>query len=118
MIDRITLAVSDMDRMKQFYEAILPVKFYDQKLSNYALYIATVGGLEIILCPKELAGVRATINTIQLRFAISNVSRAFENGLAMGGTAITQPQKRGRAQHASLKDPDGNSLEIIEYFEG
>lgn len=51
---------------------------------------------------------------IQLRFVIDNVEKALKIGLEKGGTLITDLQELEGHSHASLRDPDGNSLEMIE----
>ena len=116
MIDRITLAVSDTEEMKAFYESVLTTKFYIQTFGAYQLYTARTGDREVLLCPKDIAGVGAEGNTVQIRFVPSDVQKAFVRGLASGGSEISPPEKGESAVYAGLRDPDGNSVEIIEYL--
>jgi len=114
MIDRITMAITNMEEMVQFYQNVLPLKLYPEVRGDYTIYLGKVGDVEIIFCPKEIAGVNAAINTIQVRFVVPNVGKAFKNGLAGEGLEISNPQEIGGDIHAALRDPDGNSLELIE----
>lgn len=108
------MAVTRMSETKRFYSSLLGVKFEPIEFAQRTLYSAKIGGIELLLCPKDLAGVDATINTIQLRFVIEDVKGSYTRGLENGGTALTAPQEMEGFLHASLRDPDGNSLEIIE----
>lgn len=112
-IDKITLAVEHMDAVKQFYSHVFEVSFHPMMFAGRELFAATLGSMELLLCPKDLAGVDASINTVQLRFVLDNVEGAYERGMAHGGIALTEPQEREGRMHASLRDPDRNSLELI-----
>ncbi|MFT7486012.1 MAG: putative enzyme related to lactoylglutathione lyase [Candidatus Paceibacteria bacterium] len=112
MIDKITIAVADMDSMATFYSATLSLAFVDVDLMGHTLKSARDGELEIMLCPKELAGIEAKINTIQVRFLVPDVRGAYARGLVEGGKDLGEPTELQGCLQASLRDPDGNSLEL------
>ena len=114
MIDKITIAVDSMERMVAFYSAVLEVKFSERELFERTLYSARFGDVELLFCPKDLAGVQANVNTIQVRFVVTNVDAAFAHGVNHGAEAISKPEMMDGERQASLRDPDGNSLELKE----
>ena len=113
-VDKITLAVNKMQEMMTFYSAIFEVAFKPVELAGRQLHQAQLGDMELLLCPNDLAGVDADINTVQLRFVIKDVGTAYERGLKNGGKTLTEVQEIEGNVHASLRDPDGNSLEIMQ----
>lgn len=115
-IDKITIAVADMEKMHHFYQQVFGIKFQPVSMAGYTLQTAVVDDFELMLCPKELAGVAATINTIQLRFVVADADGAYRQAIAAGGIPITEPQIIEGRNHASFRDPDGNSLEIIAAY--
>jgi predicted enzyme related to lactoylglutathione lyase len=113
MIDKLTLAVRDMDEMCAFYAGVLGASFERIEMFERTLYTATVDGVDLLLCPADLAGVEAETNTVQVRFVVADVDAAYQAGLMQGGVHLTEPEQSEGRRHASLRDPDGNSLELI-----
>jgi len=113
-IDKITLAVSEskLKTCVAFYSKALGAELKSFEVQGKTLYSGSLGGLELLLCPKELAGISATENTIQLRFVVKSVSSVMAAGLANGGTRIHEFPTASRT--ADIRDPDGNSIELTE----
>ena len=111
VIDRLTIAVASMERMLDFYTSLLGIQFTAVELHGHTLHRATYQGLEILLCPRELAGVDASVNTIQARFVVRDVTIAYGHGVSHG-TSLTAPAMIDGEMVAALRDPDGNSLEL------
>ncbi len=114
MIDKVTLAVASMDKMVAFYSHVLGVDFEAREMFGHVLHSGHWKGIELLLCPKDLAGVDADINTIQLRFQITDLAAAHARGLAQGGVSLNEPGSSEGVLSSALRDPDGNSLELIE----
>ncbi len=114
MIDKMTIAVDSMERMVAFYSAVLSVEFSKREMFERALYGARYGSVELLMCPKDLTGVDADVNTVQVRFVVADVDAAFTSGVNWGGKAISEPAMAEGSRQASLRDPDGNSLELSE----
>jgi len=70
--------------------------------------------MEILLCLKSFAGIEADQNNIQLRFAVADIESVFETGLQNGGIVIENIQQFESISFASFRDPDGNSIELIQ----
>lgn len=113
-IDKITIAVGDINSMKNFYGQVLGVAFQPVEMFGSALYVGKSGSIEWMLCPKEIAQVDAKVNTVQLRFIVEDVEKAYQAGLAAGGKDLNAPAIIEGRKHAALRDPDNNSLELVE----
>lgn len=114
MIDKLTFAVGAMKPMVAFYSAVLGLKFVEREMFGRTLSSARFGDIDVLFCPKDLAGVEAETNTIQLRFVVDDAALAFAQGMKFGGIAITEPAEVEGSLQASLRDPDGNSLELTQ----
>ncbi len=112
-IDKITMAVGDMAAVKQFYADVFNLSFTSLQLAGRELFSARLGAMELLLCPKDLIGIEANVNTVQLRFVVDDVQGAFERGVKHGVVVINDVSLHEGRSHASLRDPDGNSLELI-----
>ena len=117
-IDKATLAIKNMDEAVKFYGAILNTEFKATEIEGFTLYGAQLDSLEILLCPRELAEVDPAIgnNTVQIRLVVEDIRVAHQNGLKNGGKEISGVAEKEHFAHASLRDPDGNSIELIEYL--
>lgn len=113
-IDKVVIAVSDLGRMETFYVGVFDAKLRDVDLGGAKLKAGTLGGMEFILCPKEVAGVKADQNTIQLRFVVEDIASAVEAATMAGGQIIDEIRSAEGAKTASVRDPDGNSIELIQ----
>src|ERR1041385_6725997 len=71
-IDKITIAVTDakLKETASFYSKTFGAQLKSFEVQGKTLYSGSLGGLELMLCPKDLAGVKADQNTVQLRFIV------------------------------------------------
>ena len=100
--------------MVAFYSAVLDSAFEPVEMYGRTLHRGRTGdGLELLVCPADLAGVDATNNTIQLRL-LPDVDAAHRRALDHGGSSLNEPISDGRRRLAAVRDPDGNSLELGE----
>ncbi|HEX9654472.1 MAG TPA: VOC family protein [bacterium] len=113
-IDKITIAVGNMEQMLKFYSQVFGVEFRPLAFAGETLQSVKIGNMELLFCSKSLAKVDADHNTIQLRFVVEDVQKAFAAGLANGGKQINAVQMSEGRLHGSLRDPDNNSLEFIQ----
>ena len=114
-MDKITIAVGDMQKMIPFYEGLLSTTFQSFERFGGTLYGGRAGDLELLFCPKEIAGIDANINTIQLRFVVPDVAAAYSSGMQNGGMSLSGVQDTEGSPGVSLRDPDGNSLELTQH---
>ena len=109
-----TLAVTHMDRMSSFYEHVLGARLSSSRMGPFELVAGTLGGLEIQLCPRQIAGIEAEQNRHQLRFVVADLDGTLEAARKNHGTVLSDPVAHGHSSVASVRDPDGNSIELIQ----
>jgi predicted enzyme related to lactoylglutathione lyase len=114
LLDKITIAVEDISKMKDFYGKTFQIVFTDAIGSGATLATAKIGALEVLLCPKKLAGITATQNTVQLEFSITDLDATYLAAMKNGGSSITKPQLVSGIRTAAVRDPDGNSIVFRE----
>ena len=107
----VVYAVPDLDRAKRWYtEAVGKPPYFDQPF-----YVGfQVGGFELGLHPEE-AGARAGAGGSVAYWGVERMDEAWARLLALGASEHAAPQDVGEGiQVATLKDPFGNLLGIIE----
>lgn len=113
-LDRITIAVGEQERMVRFYGQLFQTTFTAIDCGSFSLHRGKVGdGLELQFCPKAVAGIGATQNIHQLRFVVPDLGRCLAAAVDAGGVLLGDVTSEGGRRCAALRDPDGNSLELI-----
>jgi catechol 2,3-dioxygenase-like lactoylglutathione lyase family enzyme len=115
LIERLDLVfywVSDMERAVAFYRDVLGLELLRQDSATWAEFDA--GGRRFAL---HLAGdgqpVRAGGATAV--FAVGDLDRAMAELSSRGITSVHEGDVEGYARFASFLDPDGNTIQLIEY---
>ncbi len=109
-----TLATINMPAMKNFYEAVFNADLQAQALFGTTLYAGKLGDLGFVLCPNEIAGVKAERNRHQLRFSVNDIAAIMRSALANGATRLNEIVEQDGVQLAAVRDPDGNSIEFMQ----
>ncbi len=116
IIDRITVAVNDMAAMVAFYNAVFGCKLeLVDPASEFPFHVGRLGDLELVFCPNSLTQIEATKNRQQLRLVVDDIQATILTGLKAGGTTLGDIQRTDDAVVGGLSDPDGNSIELIQY---
>jgi catechol 2,3-dioxygenase-like lactoylglutathione lyase family enzyme len=115
VVDRLDLVfywVSDMDRAVSFYRDVLGLQLLRQDSATWAEFDA--GGRRFALHSagegQPVGGGGATAV-----FAVGDLNRAKSELAARGVTFTHEGDVEGYARFASFLDPDGNSVQLIEY---
>jgi catechol 2,3-dioxygenase-like lactoylglutathione lyase family enzyme len=115
VVDRLDLVfywVSDMDRAVSFYRDVLGLMLLRQDSATWAEFDA--GGRRFALHSagegQPVGGGGATAV-----FAVGDLNRAKSELAARGVTFTHEGDVEGYARFASFLDPDGNSVQLIEY---
>jgi predicted enzyme related to lactoylglutathione lyase len=115
-IDHVYYWTVDMDRAVKFYQEVLGLTLVRRDASNWAMFDA--GPVRLALHgavegrPIETGGATAVFRVDDLdaaRAALEGRGAEFEEHLG---------EVEGYARFATLRDPDGNRVQIIEYAEG
>ena len=111
----VTIAASRMDKMVQFYNAVLGAGLRRTvRIGDSHFYGGKIGQLELLLCPNTIAGVVAEQNRQQFRFSVTDLAAVMARGLANHGSEVNPIDEYMGAKVASLADPDGNTIEFVE----
>ncbi len=113
-IFQITIAIDNVEECIDFYSKVFGIEFEEYNLGNDFIYGSAIGDINIILCPKDVAGISADENNIQLSFFVENIIKSYQAAVISGGTVIEEINTAGNIKSCSLRDPDGNSLIIAQ----
>lgn len=112
-IEGLTLAVTDMEKMLQFYSHVFGIKFARQELGSAVLYAGKWGNMQILFCPAQIAGNTAKQNRHQFDIVTEDLENMFakvkESGGEMMGSVTTASDG---SKSIGIYDPDKNSMVI------
>lgn len=116
-ISKITLAITNMNEMLEFYSSVFNAKFREIDSYGTKLYSTRISGMNYLFCPNEIADVKATQNRHQFDYFIDDLKELIEkvrsaNGIIQGNETLTQNYKS-----VSVVDPDGNTMVFIQKLE-
>lgn len=116
-MDRITLAVEHIPEMVTFYNAVFNARLIPIGASADApFHRGKLAGTELLFCPNSIARVDARQNRHQLRFVVDDLERVLAQAAAAGGLTRYDIHANAQMQSAAVEDPDGNTIEFIQYF--
>ncbi len=111
-LDHVYYWVSDMERAVRFYREILGLSLRSQEGDNWAVFDA--GGRRFAL-HRVVEGHPTAPGGATAVFAVDDLDRArtvlSERGVQFGHEGDVE----GYARFASFQDPDGNTVQLIEY---
>ncbi len=111
----LTIATKEMRQMVQFYNAVFDADLQiTAQISNQPFYSGKLAGIDLMLCPNSIAGIRAEQNRQQFRFIVRDIEAVIQRGLANHGSEINPIDDYAGAKVASLADPDGNTIEFVQ----
>jgi predicted enzyme related to lactoylglutathione lyase len=106
----ITLAVTNMKKMLDFYSKVFNITFEEKKMYNSKLYFANCCDVKLIFCPAQLAQNTAEQNRHQLEFEVSDLASTIATIKESGGQLMGEIIKSDDALNVGIYDPDGNSI--------
>jgi len=106
---KITIAVTNMQPMVEFYNAVCEANLKPVTAYGMTLYSGKLGGADVLMCPNEIAGVEAKQNRKQLTFAVPDVEQIAVRAVAAGGSIVNRD-----ASAIGVSDPDGNTIEFVQ----
>jgi predicted enzyme related to lactoylglutathione lyase len=109
-IQRITLAVEDMDSMVEFYNAIFECGL--EPIEGSPLTKGRFADLELVVCPNSVAGVIAEQNRHQFRLVVEDADALATRIEAAGGSVVNRDARGGKAL-VGVADPEGNTYELV-----
>lgn len=116
-MDRITLAVEHIPEMVAFYNRVLNARLIPIGSSADApFHRGKLAGTELLFCPNSIAQVDARQNRHQLRFVVNDLEGILAQVSAAGGLSRADIHTSAQMKSAAIEDPDGNTIEFIQYF--
>lgn len=113
-ITGMTLAVTQMERMISFYSNVFQLNFEEVKMYGSSLYKTELGGVEILFCPADIAQNTAKQNRHQLNVVVNNLKDALSMVEQHEGSILGEPNKKDGIIEVGIKDPDNNSIVLIQ----
>lgn len=109
---KITIAVTNTTEMVNFYNTVFNSNLKEIATYGTKLYSGNFIGLELLLCPNEIAGVNAKQNRQQFDISVSDINSVLDKVIKNSGTIKEVYNKTTKS--ASVIDPDGNTIVFIE----
>ena len=110
IIEGMTIAVTAMEKMVNFYSGVFGVEFKEIDQFNAKLYATELWGLKVLFCPAEVARNTATQNRHQFDFVVADLDALVEKVQQFGGQIMGPITEAGDFRSVGIYDPDSNSM--------
>jgi predicted enzyme related to lactoylglutathione lyase len=113
-VTQITLATTRTEAMVRFYATMFDTPFHPVEVAGTTLYRGTIQTVVFLLCPNNLAGVRAERSRHQLTYTVTDLAATIERVVAGGGTVDEAAHWHAMATSVTVRDPDDNSILFLQ----
>lgn len=113
-IAKITIATTATQEMAAFYSSVFNSELSPVEAYGYTLYSGSFCGINLLICPNDLAGVNANQNRQQFDIEVSGIEKVLQKVEATGGNIKEALSITATHKIASVTDPDGNTIVFIE----
>ncbi len=110
---QLTFAVVNVKWMVKFYNLVLKANL-EQVNPRVEMYEGMLVNIPLLMCSNELANVNAEQARHQFHFGVAYLDQALENVIVGGGLVEKYPEPDEKIRSAIVRDPDGNTLELVE----
>lgn len=111
-LTQMTLATTRTPEMVKFYDTLFGTQLQANEVYGTTLYRGALAGIPLVICPNEIAGVEAEQSRHQLALRVADLSSLLQNVESAGG--IIETPITDSLTSAILRDPDGNTIEVIQ----
>ena len=111
-LTQMTLATTRTLEMVRFYNALFGAHLQAVESYGTTLYYGTLAGIPLVICPNEIAGVKAEQSRHQLTLRVADLLGLLQIVEIAGGGVHTAPAES--VISAILRDPDDNTIEVIQ----
>ena len=111
-LTQMTLATTRTPEMVKFYNILFDTALQAREVYGTTLYRGSLAGIPLIVCPNEIAGVQAEQSRHQLAFRVVDLSDLLQKVESAG--RVIETQVTDSLTRAILRDPDGNTIEVIQ----
>lgn len=106
--------VQDLDRALRFYRDVLGFTVQEET-EDWVMFAERVG---LILSPEPLPVDNISINAVMLSLRVEDVQAAYYELIEQGVPFLIAPTDIGDAKVATLRDTEGNVLQLIQARSG
>ena len=118
-ITTLAYRVHRMDAMLAFYSSAFGVKFRDVRTGPFSSKFGELAGVTLKFVPIRDSTEFEQFPVHQPGIAVEgDLAAIVAAALAHGGKVQNPPTKDGNLVHASIRDPDGNTLELYGTIPG
>lgn len=114
-IEGLTIAITNMDAMLEFYSSVFGIEFEEVKIPNAKLYSGIFGEMKVLFCPERIANINAKENRQQFDIVVKDIKKTIATALKSGGTQIGELVEGEDLKSVGVYDPDKNSIVFKEY---
>lgn len=109
-IEGLTIAITDMPKMLDFYTAVFGINFIEQEMYGAKLYAGQWAELKLLFCPASLAQNTAEQNRHQFDIMVDDLDQVLQAAKAHGGQMMSHVTEEGGFRSVGVYDPDHNSM--------
>ena len=109
-IKALNLAATDVARSAAFYSGVLGIEFTEHEIEGGTLHAANVNGIEFVLVPAALAGVKAAQNRMQLDVFVPDLDELIRRVEASEGRTNGRLGEDDEVRAIGVWDPDENFI--------
>ncbi|MBS1911298.1 MAG: hypothetical protein JST22_04875 [Bacteroidetes bacterium] len=113
-LDRVSLATINTEGMVQFYQRVFEMRFKKLPIEGAYIYTGRIFGVDFVFIPNEVAKVRADRNRHEFNVVVPDIDVAVKRVVNTGGTLLKGPSNGDTERSATVTDPDGNSLVLVQ----
>lgn len=115
-LQKFVVAVTDMYQMLTFYNTVFDSNL--QQNGESPFYSGRLLDWELLFCPNSIAEVNAEKNRFQLTLVVDDIDAAIKQALDAGGSLYDDRTETDAQIACGIKDPDGNSFELVQIKTG
>jgi len=116
-IHSVLIWTEDVSRLLPFYRDILGLK-PQMESEEFAAFEASTGAVLALGTHSEVQGPSRDPNRVMVNFAVDDCQTEYERLSEQGVEFIRPPTKDAIHIIATFRDPDGNTLQLMEDLEG
>lgn len=111
-LESVAYRVHRMPAMLAFYTEAFGARFEEVDTGGIRSQFGTVGSLTLKFVPIREAVDFENFPVHQLGFHVPDVQPVLASAVRHGGRVQDEPRRAGGRVHASVRDPDGNTIEL------
>jgi len=72
-LTKMTLATTHTIEMVRFYDTLFATQLQAKEIQGTTFYNGTLGGIPLLICPNEIAGVKTDLSRHHLAFRVADL---------------------------------------------